>query len=518
MRKKVIAVIMTVVMMLSLLTACGNGGDSEKGVVDEDGNRVLRLRLTGSLNSLDWEVNMTPNDMKVWHQMFEGLYGMDESGEGYYKELAKDVQLSEDETEYTITLQDGVKFQNGEVMKASDVVFSYERAMENPAWGHLLEPIDTIEAVDDSTVKITLKYPYAPIDHTFFCIKISSEKEVTEQGDQFGTIPHKAGTGPYYVTEYDVASGVKLKAFEDYWRGAPEIKSLEYQVISDESAAVIAYENGELDYMDEAPMAEWEALSEAAGENSVMIKGNNILWFGINYAASDVLANDKVREAMFYAINKDDINSAVCNNLGTTTSQYMPSEYVATSPTDGFETYDYNPEKAKELLAEAGYPDGVSVGTILTGGDKNDKMAQVIQANLAEVGIEAEVSVLDISIVAERWFAQDFDMCIYADSGNYDFNNIRQQVHSESVGMYCIKYKDGPFDWQRMEELIDLGASTTDLEERLGYYTELWSIVMDTATILPCVNWPVGIVWSEDLDIGEPVPQYYKVRTFKWKS
>ena len=68
-----------------------------------------------------------------------------------------------------------------------------------------------------------------------------------------------------------------------------------------------------------------------------------------------------------------------------------------------------------------------------------------------------------------------------------------------------------------MEELIEKAAAIKDVDQRLEYYTELWSMVMDTATILPCVHWPVGIVWAEDLDIGEPVPQYYKVRTFKWK-
>ena len=177
-------------------------------------------------------------------------------------------------------------------------------------------------------------------------------------------------------------------------------------------------------------------------------------------------------------------------------------------------------DKARELLAEAGYPDGVDAGTILTGGDStsnNAKMAQVLQANLAEVGINVEVQTMDISVVTEMWHNQEFDICVFSDSGNYDFNNIRQQVDSESVGMYCIKYKDGPFDWQRIEELVDLGASTSDVDTRLEYYTELWSIVMDTATILPVINTPVGIVWSEDLDIGDPVPTYYELKNFAWK-
>ena len=123
------------------------------------------------------------------------------------------------------------------------------------------------------------------------------------------------------MEEYDAASGVKLKAFEDYWRGAPDIKSIEYQVMTDDSAAVVAFENGELDYLEEAPLSDWESLKAAAGDNNAMIKGNNILWFGINYAANDVLANDKVRQAMFYAINKEDINIAVSDGLGVEATQ-----------------------------------------------------------------------------------------------------------------------------------------------------------------------------------------------------
>jgi hypothetical protein len=85
--------------------------------------------------------------------------------------------------------------------------------------------------------------------------------------------------------------------------------------------------------------------------------------------------------------------------------------------------------------------------------------------------------------------------------------------------MYLVRYKDekSPFNWERLEELVDLGVSTPVLEERLEYYTELWSIVMDSATIQPLLHKPVGIVWSGDLEIGKPVPNFYKVRTFSWK-
>ncbi len=531
--KKLVAFLIAVLMLVAAVTGCSSNttnpaptkpAESNQNGQQPAGDRTLKFRLSASLPSLDWEQTTNTRDMKVWHQMYEGLYGMDEANNGYYKELAKEVALSDDQKVYTITLQDGVKFQNGEPLKASDVVFSYNRAMKNSRFNYLTSMIENVEAVSDNTVKVTLNRPYSPIDHTFFSIKILSEKEVTEQGDKFGTIPHKGGTGAYYATEYNVATGVKLAAFEDYWRGAPVIKNVEYIVISDEAAAVIAYENHELDYFEDAPLSEWDSLSKVAGDNKTLIKGNNIMFMAINYLSptnNKVLANEKVRQAIFYAINKEDINLAVSDGYGTEAIHYMPPEYVATSPKDGFETYNYNVEKSKQLLADAGYANGVDVGTIMTYGantSNNAKMAQVLQANLSEVGINAQVAVMEAAVVTPKLYAQDYDICVFADSGNYDYNNIRQQVHSESVGMYVVKFKDGPFNWQRMEELVDLGASTSNIDDRVKYYKELWSMVMDTATILPGLHRPVAIVWADDLNIGKPVPTYYKIRTFELKK
>ena len=501
-------------LMMAVLVAAGSSSAWAQ-------DKPLKFRMVASLSSLDWEQTTSTRDMKVWHQMFEGLYGMDEAKNGYYLELAKKADLSKNGLEYTIALQSGIKFQNGDPLKASDVVFSYKRAMKNPRFNYLTSPIADVAAVNDGTVKITLNKPYSPIAHTFFSIKIMSEKEVTGQGAKFGTIPHKAGTGAYYVTNYNIASGAKLEGFKGYWRGAPAISSVEYIVIPDDTSALIAYQNHELDYFEDVPLSAWKDLSKTAGENGKLIKGNNIMFMAVNYLSpKKELANLKVRQAIFYAINKHDINLAVCDGFGTEATQYMPSEYVATSPVSGFKTYSFDPGMSKKLLAEAGYPKGLDVGTILTYGSStsnNAKMAQVLQANLADVGITAGVKVMESSIVTPKLYTQDYDICIFADSMNYDFNNIRQQVHSESKGMYVIKYQGGPFNWQQMEKLVDLGASTPDTAKRRGYYTDLWSMVMDTATILPSLHRPVGIVWSKNLAIGQPVPTYYKIRTFAKK-
>ncbi len=504
--------------VLVVFLACGAASAADPAKVT--------IRTPRTLPSLDWEQTTTTDHMKIWHQMFEGLYGMDEAHGGYYNELAKEVKLSDDQMVYEIKLVEGVKFQNGEPLKASDVVFSYNRARKNSRFNYLTSMIEDVKALDDNTVQIKLNKPYSPIAHTFFCIKIASEKEITAQGNKYGSVPHKAGTGPYYPVRYDVASGVNLEAFDGYWRGAPAIKKLDYVVIEDASAAVIAFKNREIDYFDNVPLSDWEFLQEGTDGHNKLIKGNNIVFMGINYLSpvnNNVLGNQKVREAIMYAINKKDINIGVSDGKGVEAQQYMPSEYVPTSPAPSeFKTYDYDLEKAKALLAEAGYPDGVDVGTITTYGAPtayNAVTAQVIQANLSEIGIKAGVEVAESAVITPRLYAQDYNICVFSDFGNFDFNNIRQQVHSESKGMYVVRFKDekSPFDWKRIEELVDLGAGTSDLQKRLGYYTELWKIVADTATILPCHHMPVGIVWAPKLEIGDAVPTYYKVRNFSWK-
>ena len=523
MKRNRLLAIMSILVACLLLVGCSSAPKSSAPAAPAE--KVLKLRLPSSLSSLNPQNTTATRDVKVWTQIYEGLYGIDESKNGYYMELAKDVKLSADKKEYTITLRDGVKFHNGEPLKASDVVFTYNRAKKDPRFGYLTAKINNVSAVNDSTVKITLSEAYAPIVHTFSSLKIMNEKEVTSLGDKFGTVPSKAGTGPYFPTEYAVATGVKLQAFEQYWGGAPKIKKVEYRVISDDATVQVAFRNKELDYLEDASLSNWDTLKAEAGpENNVMIKGNNIHFMAVNYQSptnNNILANDKVRQAIFYAVNKDDINKAMAGGMGMPAITYMPNEYVPTSPVTGFETYKFNQAKAKELLKEAGFPNGVEVGTIISYPSPtsfNGRIAQVIQSNLADVGIKANVQIAENAIITPKMYSQNYDIAVFSDSNNFDFNNIRQQVHSESKGMYLVKYKDGKFDWQRIEKLVEQGAAASENSERLKHYTELWKIIMDTATINPLIHRPVAIVWAKGLSIGKPVPTYYKVKDFSWQK
>lgn len=490
--KKLLSLVLSIVMLLSLLAGCGgkqSGNSSSSGQSNED--RTLVVRKSINMVSTDYALTTTSEDIAVvWTHVFQGLYGVDEASGDYRKELAKDVEVSEDGLVYTITLVDA-NFQNGDPLKASDVVFSYNRAIANARFNSATEVLDKVEALDDKTVQITLKFPYSPIKHTFFLVRICSEREVTEAGDLFGTQPHKAGTGPYYIDSYDPAGTVILKANEDFYGGAPAIKTIRLVTISDDAAAVIAYENGEIDFMTNAPTAEWDALVEASNGCSTVLQGNNIRVFYINYKSptnNNILGNEYVRKAICYAINKEAINMVAAGGLGNITSEFIPSCYVATAPNEStFETYPYSVEKAKEMLRLAGYTDaeianGINVGTISTYGSaagEKAKAAQVIQSNLREAGLIAEVEVQDSTVICPRLHAFEYDLGVYADSGNYDFNNIRQQILVDG-GYQAIDYSDSSvLDYTKAKELLQEGVELTDTAERLAVYTDLWNMVMD---------------------------------------
>ena len=542
--KKILSVILALTMAATLLAGCGEKQGSSNDAEQNNDDKVLVLRTPTALQSTDWTQTTHLVDMEVTYgNVFEGLYGIDEGAGGYYPALAEDVQISDDQLVYTIKLRDA-KFQNGDPLKASDVVFSYDRAMANPRFNFLTNMIDSYRAVDDQIFEITLKYPYSAILHTFFSIKVTSEREVTEAGDAFGTTVHKAATGPYYFSSYDVAGGYRLEAFDDYWGGAPDVKHVEYRLITEDSAAVIAFENGEIGYLHDAPVAEWESLAAKAGDNCVMLKGNNIRTFFINWESKNnngILADENVRKAILHAINKDNINAAAVSGYGAVSPcEWIPSEYCETSPkaSDGkFELYEFDTAKSHQYLLDAGFTEeeiaaGIPVGTIVTYGSQTSekvKAAQVIQSNLRDVGLIAEVSFGDISVIVPELHRFNYDMLVYGDSGNYDYNNIRQMVASESNGddnngggVSVVRFNgDGkgssPFEWQKIDQLIEDGVSTTDVAERYDIYTELWSIVMDTAVMDPFLHLPVGIAYRADLDIGTPCPSYYRLFNFSWK-
>lgn len=168
-------------------------------------------------------------------------------------------------------------------------------------------------------------------------------------------------------------------AFEDYWQGAPQIKQIDYVVIEDNSAAVIALQNGEIDYMS-VPLSNWADIKDSGKFATNEMESNDIQFMCINYESSDVLNNDKVRQAIVHATNREAMNEVATDGLGMVTDFYINPNYAEAAPTECDVDFSYDPDLAKQLLAEAGYPDGVDVGEILVGNGSSEPYATVLQS------------------------------------------------------------------------------------------------------------------------------------------
>ena len=522
--KRYISLLLAAVMLTGLLAGCGGdantpSGGNGGGQGGASAGDTVNLRSQIAMQTTDPADTNKTDELTINEQIYEGLYTLDEVGGGYKMLLAKEVNISDDGLVYDITLQPGVKFHNGEPLKASDVVFSYNHFMGNAKYNSYTDMLSDIEAVDDGHVRITLNRPYSPILHTFFKIKILSEKEVTAQGAEFGTKTNLAGTGPYHWDEsaYNANTGWTLRAFEDYWQGAPAIKNVNYKVIVDNASAVIALQNGEVDAMLQVPLTSWEEVKSSGKFETAEMESNNVHFLSINYEANEVLENDLVRQAIAYAMDRDAMNMAANEGLGTVTDFYINPHYAEAAPTECSVSYPHDLAKAKELLTQAGYPDGVDVGEILVGTGSSEPFATVLQANLAEAGIATTITTLEFGAAFDRMCSQDFNLCIVADSGNYDFNNYRQQVHSGSKGIYQVKFEGDKFDWKHFDELFAVGERLTDPAERKANYTELYNAVMETYCLLPLVVPPVCAAWNPDLNLVT-VPTYYHVSDWSWNN
>lgn len=520
--KRFISLLMSTLLLVAALAGCGDGGQASG-----ESQNTVTLRNTASLTTSDPNQTTNTHEYTVFENIYEGLYDLNEATGGYDLRLAEKVEANEDVTEYIVTLKQGVKFHNGETMTADDVVFSYDLAQSSPKQASYVRPLGHVEKIDDYTVRIVLNQPFSPIGHMLHKVKILSQKEVTEQGEDFGKIANKAGTGPYMWEEdnYNPLTSWSAVAFEDYHRGKAKIERIVWNVIEDDTSAITALQNGEIDYMI-VPISYWEDVKSSDKFTCVEKESNEVMTFCINIESPDygsVLQNDLVRLAIMYAIDRDAVNQLVCDGYGTPTYMYINPSYAAAAPTaDSLENpIPFDLEKAKELLAEAGYPDGVDVGEFIAAAGRNESYAIAIQAQLEAAGIRSTLVVQDYSVAGDRLVAQEYDLAMAYDCGNYDFNNFEQQCSSASVGIKNCVF-DGPAGKfndlsKKFDEWLKAGASTADEEERIAIYTELYNAFYDTHTLTPVITIPSCIAYNKDLN-AVAVPTDYRVYDWSWNT
>jgi peptide/nickel transport system substrate-binding protein len=357
-------------------------------------------------------------DEVVYANVFEGLTRFAPDG-SIMPALAESWEISGDGLTYIFNLHDGVTFHDGTEMTAEDVVFSLERARAEDstnAQKTLFEGIESVEAVDDTTVRVTLSDP----DGAFLFKMAWGDAVIVapESADTNATTP--VGTGPFRFQEWVEGDRVELVRNEAYWGDPVALEEATFRFISDPNAAFAAMMSGDVDAYPNFPAPETLAQFEADPRFQVVVgstEGETILAMN---NAGEPLNDPLVRQAIAHAINRQDIIDGAMFGYGTPIGTHFAPhnpDYV-----DLTELSDHDPERSRELLAEAGVED-LTLRLMLPPPTYARRGGEIIAAQLREVGIETEITNMEWADWLERVFrGNDFDLTIVSHTEPFDIN------------------------------------------------------------------------------------------------
>lgn len=501
--KKLLSAALALMMVLSLLSACGgnSGGNSAGGGASgtsgggSSGKDTVVVRceqIFFTMHPLEGIVNF-PN-LYVLDQVYEGLTRIDDSGV-VQPRLAESWEVSDDATVYTFKLHEGVKFHNGEELKASDVVFTYKMALETPSTNLYVNKIKDIEAVGDYEVKVTLNKPSASFVNNTSEIYIMNEKYYH---DVDGVLMEQGcGTGPYRLVSVDLSNEIELEAFDGYWECEVPIKHAIIRSVTDSTTSAVSFEAGELDFMQISNISAYPQL--AAGDfNTGLVTALHTAYVSLNTTVAP-FDNVLVRQALNYAMDRDTMVAIAYEGLANV-AWVMADERSFGIDLSDCNTFRYDPEKAKELLAEAGYPNGINfsedfgiVMDIIAGG-YFEKFAQIFQQNLADIGCTIELR-------ASETYSSDAVTGNYAImtqgmTFQYDSSYLEGLYGTSGIGSKNHAQYSNP----RVDELFALADATTDTAERAKYYKELTEIVYEECPTLCVLHRQMPYAWAKDLN------------------
>ena len=386
---------MAALLALGALTGCGGASSSAAGSTAASAP-VAKDSIVWAMNaepsSLDPMNTASMNTFTVTYALYDCLTIADDKG-GYVPYLADEITESEDGLTYTIKFTKDVAFQDGSKLTVEDIKYSLDRTIAAGWAFDMTLCIDEVVVVDDSTVEIHLNTPFGgmmgSLASPFFSIM---SKAYCEANDADTIKREPMGTGAYTLTEWVSGDHMTLTANENYFAGAPALKTITLKPISDKNTGMIALQNGEIDaFMNVNPT---DIPTVQADPKLALYSCDAASVLSLNMNVEDeILKDELVRKAIFAAVNKDNIILGALEGLGTAANSPIPTVcdgYSAATPGSV-----YDPELAKSLLAEAGYKDGLDLTLRIKEDNTYQKVATIIQADLKAVGINVTIETME---------------------------------------------------------------------------------------------------------------------------
>ncbi len=523
-RKKVriLSLVLALAMTLAL-AACGGGGGNSPAPAPAPGSTAdpaapaapadgpVVINIGRGSDTVTMDPVMAGDNVDIWlmNLVFEGLVKSSADGKSIEPCLATSWDISDDQLTYTFHLREGVKFSDGTPVTGEDWVFSITRSIEKGSWSSMLAAIDTVTSPDDKTVVVKLKNPSGAIlsDLAGFFSTVTPKAYYSATDDD--TLANKPiGTGPFYLENWEKDVIMTFKKNPNYWdEGYPYADEINFRVIPDNNTRSMQLMSGTLDIMTGI-----DAQSEILLKSDPNIKVQDFESTHVNYISmnttSEKLKDPRVRQALNYATDKDAIIQSVYAGVGThTNSVIWPA--AAHYNNDG-KYYDYDVEKAKSLLAEAGKSD-LELNLIIIANDSEDlMMATILQDQWKKAGITLNITQMDSPSRREERNNLTFEILL-----NYITSDITDT--SQIFELFCIY--EGFDCWhtgwsdekqKEAEQLVKDAGATSDEAKRTELYHKAQAIMCDEALVIPlnCVPTTIAMRTNVSGVVQTPLGNY----------
>ncbi|MGY2083259.1 ABC transporter substrate-binding protein [Blastococcus sp. SYSU DS0539] len=474
------------------LTACSGGGERVDTGGGGGGGRdnTLVAAVGAQPDQLDPHATSAYPSFQVLENVYDTLVVPNPDDLTMEPSLAESWETSEDGLTWTFTLREGVTFHDGSEFDAADVVYSYNRIIDEELQNaYRFENVESVEAVDPQTVEITVSQPTPNLPALIGGFKGMA---ILPEGaaEEYDLKTEAVGTGPFTLESFD-ASSTQLAAYEDYWGGTPELGGVEFRYITEPAAALTALQNGEVQWTDNVPPQQIEALQGNQDVELQSIPSVDYWYLSMNFDR-ETFANPQVRQAIATAIDRDAVTEAArfgaaqANQTAIPEGNFFASDYAPFEP---------NVEEARALLQEAGVQTPITMGLMVTDEfPETVTAAQVIASQLEPIGIDVDVQTVDFATWLDRQAQGDFDAFMLGWLGNLDpFDYYHSQHITDGVNNYQ------GYSNPEVDRLLQAASSETDRDTRKELYDEAVRMIVDDVSYLYLYNPNVVQAWAPGL-------------------
>ncbi len=484
MKRALLLLAVAAMLPVSLYGCAGDTDPGQSGPVSAESGEPsyggsVTVGIFQDLDSLDPHKAVNAGTSEVLFNIFEGLMKAGPDG-GVIPAVASDYEVSEDGTTYTFTLREGVKFHSGSDVTVEDVLYSLQRCAgsENDGTPLIAAFSNVADISADEAGRIVVKLTQPSLE---FINSMTAAIIPAGSGDSQTSSP--VGTGPFAFVSFAPQDNMKVKRFEDYWGTAPYLDGVTFKIITDVNTSILALRGGTLDMVIHMPST---MAAEVRGDFTVLedtMKLVQALYINNSVKPFDDV---RVRQAMYYAINVSEVIDFVCDGAGVPTGTSMYPAQARYYVAELAEAYRQDLDKARQLLAEAGYPDGFDMTiTVPSNYQQHVDTGLVLAEQLKAVGINATVE----NVEWETWVSEVYK------GRNYQ-TTVSGIAASDMTAREMLERYTTPhsknfiqFNSEEFDSVVAQAVTTLDLDEQIALYKRAQEILSEQAASL----------WLQDL-------------------